>query len=233
MVVLAAHREDLVADPERDVDLPREALLGLRQRQRDPADVVERAHGLRQRLEHHPVEVAVAQRVVQPDRALVRLADREDHPLDPVVGGPPLEVLDQRLPDAVTAPALDDRHAELRGRHGPGHVAGRWRVRDVDGRGADHDVADHRRDVLAGLAAALDPAPEADGDRVAIRDVEDLGIDRRVVAGRVEVDVDQDLEIVERDRPDLDGRRARLTPGCQSAPAAAAPRSRRRSTSTP
>ena len=130
--------------------------------------------------------------------------------------------LDQRLADAVAATALDDRHAELGGRHCPGHVARRWRVRDVDGRGADHDVADHRRDVLAGLAAALDPAPEADGDRVAIRDVEDLGIDRRVVARRVEVDVDQDLEIVERDRPDLDGRRAGLTPGCQSGPAAAA-----------
>jgi hypothetical protein len=38
----AAHREDLVADAERDVDLPREPLLGLGQAQRDPPDVVER-----------------------------------------------------------------------------------------------------------------------------------------------------------------------------------------------
>src|SRR5262245_14641909 len=100
--------------------------------------------------------------MVETDRALVRLADVQDHPLDTALGGPPLEVADEGAADASARPAVDDRDAELGGRDAPDHVAGGERLRHLDGRRAGHLAVHDRGDVFAGDAAAFDAAAEAD-----------------------------------------------------------------------
>ena len=95
---------------------------------------------------------------------------------------------------------------ELGGPERPHHRAWSGGGRERDRRRADHPPVDDRGEVLDGRRRGLDRSgAKALGGVGAVGDAEDAP-DRSPTwwIARVEVDVDQVLEIVERDRPDLD-----------------------------
>ena len=111
--------------------------------------------------------------LVEPDRADVCLGDVQDHPLDAVLGGPaPRDASISARPMPASAAAVEDATRRTRPSGSAASSARVGRVGDVDRRRADHPAVDDRGDVLDVAPVALDPASEAVGGVVPVRDAE-------------------------------------------------------------